>query len=56
MYKRQDIEIKKDDRGKPFIVLYGNVQKISKNKMINNISLSISHSNTIAVAQVIIED
>ena len=53
--KWKDIEIRNDNRGKPFICLSGLAQVSASNKKISNIKVSISHSEKLATAQVIME-
>ncbi len=52
----KEIEVLRDKLGKPYINLYGNALKISREKGINSIHISISHSRLYAVANVIVED
>ncbi len=52
----KDIEIKKTPEGKPFITLYNKAETISKHININNINVSISHSDDYAIAFVVCED
>ncbi len=50
----KDIEVKKDDKGRPYFVFYGEAKKfIEKNN--GTASLSISHEKEYAVAFVVIE-
>ncbi|MDR5659349.1 holo-ACP synthase [Serpentinicella sp. ANB-PHB4] len=51
--KWKDIEILKDQRGKPLIKLYNNAQKIAYSKNISHILVSISHSKDNAIAQAV---
>ena len=51
----KEIEIKKDELGKPSIILYGNTKDFFDNKIGGTIYLSLSHEKEIAVAVVIIE-
>lgn len=48
-----DIEIKKDLHGKPYIKLHNNAKKIAYSKHICEILISISHSKENAIAQAI---
>lgn len=50
-----EIEILRDELGKPYIKLYGQAFEKSKNMEINNFHISISHCDTYAVAYVIAE-
>ena len=49
----QDIEILRGEEGQPFIVLHGNAQARTQELGIQNWSISISHSRTMAIAFVI---
>lgn len=49
----KDIEIFKDDAGKPYVKLHNNALQIAYSKNIDNVLLSISHSKENAVAQAI---
>lgn len=51
--KWRDIEIRKDDYGKPYIKLHNNAEKIAYSKHICEILVSISHSRENAIAQAI---
>lgn len=53
--KWKDFEIKNDRKGKPAIYLSGLAQIMVHKKKIRNIKVSISHSRTLATAQVIME-
>ena len=50
-----DLEILNTQQGKPELFLSGRTQTVIENLQIRNIFLSISHSHTTAVAQVILE-
>ncbi|MDD2494424.1 MAG: holo-ACP synthase [Tissierellia bacterium] len=50
-----DIEIIKDEEGKPIVKLYNNALKIAKEKNIFNIHLSITHIKEYALAYAIAE-
>lgn len=50
-----DIEVKRDNLGKPYIDLIGQVKKIVKEKGINKIHTTISHEKEYSVAVVIFE-
>ncbi len=50
-----DIEILKDEMGKPIVKLSNNALKIAKNNKITNIQLSITHIKDYAVASCIAE-
>lgn len=49
----KDIEVLKDDLGKPYIKLHNNALKIAYNMNIETILISISHSRENAIAQAI---
>jgi holo-[acyl-carrier protein] synthase len=51
----KEIEVSKDPLGKPVICLSKRLSVINKSRNINNIHLSISHTEQLAIAQVIIE-
>lgn len=53
--KWKEIKIKKDNIGKPFIILLGNAREIANKKLISRIHLSISHSQKYAIAFVVTE-
>lgn len=42
----KDIEVLRDELGKPYVNLYGNAKEIAKAKGINNILVSISDTDT----------
>jgi holo-[acyl-carrier protein] synthase len=48
----QDVEIRSDAVGKPQIVLHGEVQRYAHAQNISSVFVSMSHTNTHAVAQV----
>lgn len=52
-FKWRDVEIVRDELGKPQVVLYGNAKKIAEEAMISNIMISISHCKEYAVAQAV---
>ncbi|SET06316.1 holo-[acyl-carrier-protein] synthase [Natronincola peptidivorans] len=52
-FQWQDIEVKKDSLGRPYIKLHNNAYKIAYSKGIEEIHLSISHCREYAVAQAI---
>ncbi|WP_408955556.1 holo-ACP synthase [Natroniella sp. ANB-PHB2] len=49
----KEVEIVKDDLGKPTVKLYNRAQKLAQEKGIKNFLISISHSRDYAVAQAI---
>lgn len=51
----QEIEVDKDSLGKPFFVVSGAVQELVKKKGIEDIHLSLSHSEDYSIAFVIVE-
>lgn len=48
-----DIEIKRDELGRPTVTLFNNAQSIATEKGITNIDISISHCREYAVANAI---
>ena len=50
-----DIEVRRDDGGKPSIVLHGSGADFASARGAREIHLSLSHTATHAVAQVVIE-
>lgn len=50
-----DIEVLRDNSGKPYINLYGKAAEIKKSLNIKNIYLSISNCKTYAIAYVVTE-
>ncbi len=50
-----DIEVRREEGGRPEIVLYGAYREAAEAKHITNIHLSLSHSRQYAIAQVILE-
>lgn len=51
-----DLEVKRDKKGKPTVVLSGRAREIADRMGVRNISLSLTHSGNTAFAQVIFED
>jgi holo-[acyl-carrier protein] synthase len=51
-----DLEVKRDAKGKPTVVLSGRAREIADRMGVRNISLSLTHSGNTAFAQVIFED
>jgi holo-[acyl-carrier protein] synthase len=51
----RDIEVCRDDLGKPSLRLYGYLQERCVTEGIQRIHLSLAHSATCAMAQVILE-
>lgn len=51
----KDIEILNEDSGKPYVILHGKALKAFKTKNISRVFISISHTDTSAYAQVILE-
>jgi len=51
----RDIEVCRDDLGKPSLRLYGYLQERCVTEGIQHIHLSLAHSVTCAIAQVILE-
>lgn len=52
-FKWVDVEVVRDDLGKPMVFLYGKAKEIANEKGLSNIELSISHCKQYAVAQAI---
>ena len=52
----QDLEIVRERSGRPTMALYGEAGKIAKRLGVKRIALSITHTETQALAQVIFED
>ncbi|MGE5330054.1 MAG: holo-ACP synthase [Deltaproteobacteria bacterium] len=48
-----EIEVVKDEKGKPSIVLYGSTKKIAEDMGISSWSLSLSHCKEYAIANVV---
>ncbi|KXZ40518.1 holo-[acyl-carrier protein] synthase [Alkalithermobacter thermoalcaliphilus JW-YL-7 = DSM 7308] len=53
-FKFKDIEILRDNLGKPEVKVYNNLYELSKNSKIYKIMVSISHSKKYAVANAIL--
>ena len=51
----KNIEVLRDEKGKPYANLSGNAKKIFDDKKCKNLQISISHSKEYAVANCIIE-
>lgn len=51
----KDIEILRNNAGKPFVVLYNNALKLKNKNKITNVHISISHNKTDAVAFAVME-
>jgi len=54
--KFKEIEILREDTGKPIIKIHGNAMQIMKNKDIHNISVSLTHDGDYAIAVVVLEN
>jgi len=52
--KWTDIELLNDERGKPYLNFYGSVKELVDEKNINSASVSLSHCNDYAIAQVLL--
>ena len=50
-----DIEVLRDELGKPYVILYNNAKKMSEEQRVSNIYVSISHTQEYAVGYVIFE-
>jgi len=53
--KWKEIEVRNDSLGKPLLCLSERILKVTENKKIHRIHLSISHTKELAIAQVIME-
>ncbi len=53
--KWTDIETLNDEMGRPYLNLYGSVKELAEKKHIDNISVSLSHCQDYAIAQVLLE-
>ncbi|MBE7016253.1 MAG: holo-[acyl-carrier-protein] synthase [Ruminococcaceae bacterium] len=51
----RDVEVLRDEKGKPYINLFGNAETVCKNLGIENIHVSISHTDKLCMAYVILE-
>ncbi len=52
--KWTDIELLNDQTGRPYLNLYGSVKEMADKKCINTISVSLSHCQDYAIAQVLL--
>lgn len=52
--KWTDIELLNDETGRPYLNLYGSVKEMADKKHIGNISVSLSHCQEYAIAQVLL--
>jgi holo-[acyl-carrier protein] synthase len=52
----RDIEVIREPSGKPSLSLKGAAKRIAEELGVNNISLTITHSGNLALAEVILED
>ena len=50
-----EIEVLREDSGKPYVVLYGEARKLQQKEQITNIHVSISNTKEYAVAYVVME-
>ena len=50
-----DVEVLRDDNGKPYINLYGNAKEICKKAGVGEVFVTLSHSNELAMAYVVLE-
>lgn len=50
----KNIEVKRQNNGKPYIELYGKLKEIAINKNIDSMDLSLSHDGDYAMATVVI--
>ena len=51
-----DIEVLRDELGKPYIILYNNAKTIAKKLGVDKIHISLSHSRENAIAYIILEE
>lgn len=51
----QDVEVRRDELGKPYLMLYGKAKKFIEANGITSVHLSLSHLKALAVAIVILE-
>lgn len=51
----KDIEVLRDELGKPYVELYGGAEKIAKEKNIENIFVSITDTKELVVTMVVAE-
>ena len=49
----KNIEVKRQENGKPYIELYGKLKEIAEEKKIDSIDLSLSHDGDYAMASVV---
>lgn len=49
----KNIEVKRQENGKPYVELYGKLKEIAEEKNINSIDLSLSHDGDYAMATVV---
>lgn len=54
-FSLKDIEVLRDDLGKPTITLYNKALQISNKLQVSNIHISISHNKRDAIAYVVLE-
>jgi len=54
-FSLNEVEVLRDDMGKPYINLYGNAEKICKDVGVGEIFITISHSKELAMAYVVLE-
>lgn len=50
-----DVEVLRDDNGKPYINLYGNAKEICKKAGVGEVFVTLSHSKELAMAYVVLE-
>ena len=51
----RDVEVLRDEKGKPYINLYGGADEICKKEGITGIFVSISHTDELAMGYVVLE-
>lgn len=50
-----EVEVLRDDMGKPYINLYGNAKELCNNAGVGEIFVTLSHSKELAMAYVVLE-
>lgn len=55
VFSWKDIEVLRDDLGKPFVILHGKAKEIFDNQKCSNLQLSIAHNKSHAIANCLIE-
>jgi holo-[acyl-carrier protein] synthase len=55
VFNWKDIEVLRNDLGKPIVILHGKAQEIFDDKKCSNLQLSIAHNKSHAIANCLIE-